>query len=36
VGTRDDLILMQLDVTDREARAVADAAIQRFGPVHVL
>jgi NAD(P)-dependent dehydrogenase (short-subunit alcohol dehydrogenase family) len=37
MGARDDLMFMQLDVTDRSAyKAAADAAIQRFGSIHVL
>jgi NAD(P)-dependent dehydrogenase (short-subunit alcohol dehydrogenase family) len=37
LGTRDNLIFLQLDVTDRDAyKAAAHAAIQRFGSIHVL
>jgi NAD(P)-dependent dehydrogenase (short-subunit alcohol dehydrogenase family) len=37
LGQRDDLMFLPLDVTDREAcRIAADAAIHRFGKIHVL
>jgi NAD(P)-dependent dehydrogenase (short-subunit alcohol dehydrogenase family) len=37
LGARDDVMFMQLDVTDRPGcKAAADAAIQRFGRIHVL
>jgi NAD(P)-dependent dehydrogenase (short-subunit alcohol dehydrogenase family) len=37
LGVRNDIEFLQLDVTDRDAyKAAASAAIQRFGPIHVL
>jgi NAD(P)-dependent dehydrogenase (short-subunit alcohol dehydrogenase family) len=37
LGRSDDLLFLHLDVTDRQAyKVAADAAIQRFGRIHVL